>query len=235
MSSTWLYCTVLSCIWLYWAVLLNWAVLGCIGQYWAVPGCIGMHWDVRGFNSAVVSCTGFYWAVLGCTGLHWAVLGCTGLKWTVLGWSRWSGCSAIKVLRTQKVENSAVTINDKYQLCLQGEKCSYAKVWCIQFNVSFPSDDLVFFWKLFFFLLFRLNHGESIFLAVKFLFNGRIVPKEKFFRRQRKMSFGRWLDWFLPAIMLWQALPRKVDRRFFVSNLIELVFIIPPHLQQILS
>ena len=146
-----------------------------------------------------------------------------------------SGCSAIKVLRTQKVENSAVTINDKYQLCLQGEKCSYAKVWCIQFNVSFPSDDLVFFWKLFFFLLFRLNHGESIFLAVKFLFNGRIVPKEKFFRRQRKMSFGRWLDWFLPAIMLWQALPRKVDRRFFVSNLIELVFIIPPHLQQILS
>ena len=66
-----------------------------------------------------------------------------------------------------------------------------------------------------------LNHGESIFLVVRFLFDGRIVPKEKFFRWQRKMSFGRWLDWFLPAIMLWQqALPRKVDRRFFASNLI---------------
>ena len=42
----------------------------------------------------------------------------------------------IKVLRTQKVENRTVTRNDKYQLCLQGEKCSYAKVRRIQFNVS---------------------------------------------------------------------------------------------------
>ena len=34
---------------------------------------------------------------------------------------------------------------------------------------------------IYIYLSLFLNHGESIFLVVTFLFDGRIVPKEKFF------------------------------------------------------
>ena len=85
----------------------------------------------------------------------------------------------IKVLRTQKVENRTVTRNDKYQLCLQGEKCSYAKVWRIQFNVSFPSDDLVFFLEAFLFLTFlSKSRGKHISCGQVF------IPRENCSKRK---------------------------------------------------